>query len=503
MTGRTGQPDALPHASPEDEAIVRALRARRTDALTRVYDRYGPHLFDYCHALLRDEPYASRVLHDTLLAAQAHIDRLGSAERLRPWLYALARRECQRIMNGPDRPVQRRPAPEAPDDFRSYEEHRRYYEARVLAHDALRELTGRQREALDLTLRHGLTDADLAGVMGIPLDEAAALAEGSRDDLADALEARVGHRRIQLGRLMSVLPFAMAPPNLQERVLASALDPGMEQDRARIARRALPFDADGWPCEDGVRQGHRAPAAPGGPGARRGGDDAGTPSVLWPLAGAAAVAVLLGALFLMRPGDDRADPQAADTGRVVPSYSQAPLDAEEPEEKEPGPQETDESPKPSRTPSETPSPSVTSSSPAPTKKPRPSTKPSTTEPAPAAGRLTFSNTACVIAYPSRMCAVSITATGGPVKWSAEAYGEVGGGGSGTLAEGRTRVVFFRVTRPVPCLEGEIFVPFEPSGGVQVSWDCPPQVEVPSPPGNGNGPGNGPGGGEDEDEDGPV
>ncbi|MEO3781854.1 sigma-70 family RNA polymerase sigma factor [Actinocorallia sp. B10E7] len=459
----------------EDQELVRALRARHTDALTRVYDRYGPQLFDYCHALLRDEPYASRVLHDTLLAAQAHAERLRDVRHLRGWLYALARRECQRILSGPDRPAQRRPAPEAPDQFQSMEERRRYHEARILAHDALRALTGRQREAVDLTIRHGLSDTELAGVLGLSLEEAAALAEGSRDELADAVEARVGHRRIQLGRLLAVLPTAMTPPNLEQRVLASALDPGMDQDRAQIARRALPFDANGWPCENGVLQGHRAPAA--GPRSRGGEEDGPkAASAVWPLAGAAAVALLMGGLFLLRP-EEAGNPQAADTSQVAPEYTAEPL--EDPEEEpadEPSPTSTttrSPSAKPSRSTSPSATPSASTASPEqsdkPTAKPSKASKP---------GKLLFSSPTCAIAYPARACAITITAAGGPVKWSAAGYAEVSGGGSGTLAEGESRTVAFRVTRDDPCIEGEVDIDFTPAGSVQVTWDCPPLEEVP-------------------------
>ncbi|WP_157963806.1 RNA polymerase sigma factor [Actinocorallia populi] len=504
MTGWTGRPDAMPPASPEDQALVRALRARHTDALTQVYDRYGPQLFDYCHALLRDEPYSSRVLHDTLLAAQAHVERLRSPAQLRGWLYALARRECHRILNGPDRPLQRRPAPEVPDRFQSVEERRRYHEARLLAHDTLSVLTGRQREAVDLTLRHGLTDTELAGVLGISLQEAAALAEGSRDELADAVESRVGHRRIQLGRLLSVMSVAMAPPNLEQRVLASALDPGMDQDRAQIARRALPFDAQGWPCESGgARQGHRAPGGAGAgrsAAAGRGGKDeekSKVPSALWPLAGAAAVAMLMGGLFLLRPGEGLGEPQAADTSRLVPGYTEEPADGAEPTE-ETGPRRPAKTDTPTKTPSQDPTtPSAAPGTTTPTKKPRPSGSPSTTKPttAPKPGKLVFSSATCVVAYPARTCTVTITAAGGPVKWSASGYDNVSGGGAGTLAENGTRAVLFRVARDEPCLEGELSIPFTPAGSVQVSWDCPPvEEEPPLPPADGQEPpGNGDGG----------
>ncbi|WP_460368350.1 RNA polymerase sigma factor, partial [Actinocorallia lasiicapitis] len=228
--GVSGWPSVDDPRTHEDMELVRALRAHSTGALTLVYDRYGPQLFDYCHALLRDEPTAIAIFHDVMLSAEAHADKLREPDQLRGWLYALARRECRRRMR--ERPAQRKPAPETPDHFTSENERRKVQDARQLAHAALAKLSGRQREAVDLTIRHGLTDTELAGVLGISLEEAAALAEGSRAELNEAVAARVGHSRIQLSRLLSVLPIAQAPADLEQRVLASALDPAFDQERA-------------------------------------------------------------------------------------------------------------------------------------------------------------------------------------------------------------------------------------------------------------------------------
>ncbi|MCD0452746.1 hypothetical protein LO762_26710 [Actinocorallia sp. API 0066] len=472
MTAWQGQHEHVPDNPREDHDLVKALRNRSTDALTLVYDRYGPQLFDYCHAILRDEPFASRVVHDTLLAAEAHIEQLPSTDRLRGWLYALARRECQRILRGPDRPTRRRPAAEAPDHFASYEEQQRHQDARLLAHGALNRLSGRQREAVDLTVRHGLTDTELAGVLAIPLDEAAALAEGSRDDLAEAVSELVGHDRIRLSRLLSVLPIAMAPETLQSRILASGLDPEMNAERAAIARRAMPFAASGWPVEGDGRQGHRAPVtdrttvdrAP-----RRKEKPDGVPAYVWPLVGAAAVGALIAGLFAVGSGDP--SPQAAET--VAPaSPSESADDAldEEPTER---PTKTKT---PSASPSEeteTPTATPSASTSTPTQTPKP------TQTAPKTGQLVVGN-GCAIGPQAAQCSITIAARGGPVRWSAQGYGPVAGGGSGLLTAGATRLVTFTVTREEPCVEGEVVIDFSPAGTSTITWDCPPVAPPPAP-----------------------
>src|SRR4051812_17006326 len=51
----------------QDRELVQALQAHLSGALPLVFERYGPQLFDYCHALLRDQEAASLALHDTFL----------------------------------------------------------------------------------------------------------------------------------------------------------------------------------------------------------------------------------------------------------------------------------------------------------------------------------------------------------------------------------------------------------------------------------------------------
>ncbi|GAB2835351.1 hypothetical protein GCM10022221_37970 [Actinocorallia aurea] len=516
MTAWQGQHEYVPGTPHEDQPLVRALRNRSTDALTLVYSRYGPQLFDYCHAILRDEPFAARVVHDTLLAAEAHIAQLPAGDRLHGWLFALARRECQRILRGPDRPSRRRQAAETPDTFAGYEERQRHQDARALAHKALSALSGRQREAVDLTVRHGLTDTELGGVLAIPPAEAAALAEGSRDDLADAVAALVGHDRVKLDILLGVLPTVMAPPNLESRILASALDPEMSDERAAIARRAMPFDSRGWPVESTARQGHRAPADPGrttvdrpgrgpvptdrtmvdrplrvsgapdrtmvdrplraagGSGGKGGADKKdGVPAFLWPTVGAASVAALIFGLFTVDFG----------TGDLAPKVGES-ISAENPSQ---APEITDEEPterptkskKPAATPTEEaedaePAPSETTTT-TPTSKPSSAApKPTATETEEEAGKLVV-GAGCQIPADAAQCSVRISAKGGPVTWSAQGYGLVGGGGSGVLKAGATRLVTFTVTREAECVEGETVIDFAPAGTTTISWLCPEPV----------------------------
>src|SRR5690606_41703133 len=122
---------------------------------------------------------------DGIRAAREHIDRQTEPERRRGWLCAIARREGMRRRDSPNRHTGQE-APEA-DDRLDGERLARREERRMLAHSALAALNGRQREAIDLLVRHDLDEVDMAGVFGMPLEETIALVEKAGEDLAAAL----------------------------------------------------------------------------------------------------------------------------------------------------------------------------------------------------------------------------------------------------------------------------------------------------------------------------
>ncbi|RFU38472.1 sigma-70 family RNA polymerase sigma factor, partial [Actinomadura logoneensis] len=146
------------------------LPAADTDALARLVDAYAARLFDYCHALLRDQDQAARALHAALLAAYAHAGRLADPAAFRAWLYALVRNECVRRLRDPRRPAERREAPEVEDLFLDEADRARRLATRRLVHAALGGLRGSEREALDLLLRHGLDDAEVGAVLDLPAE---------------------------------------------------------------------------------------------------------------------------------------------------------------------------------------------------------------------------------------------------------------------------------------------------------------------------------------------
>ena len=80
----------------DDREVVTAIAAGDPAGIAVAYDRYAAPLYGYCHWALRQPADASEALRDTFVIAAATLGDLPEAPKLRPWLYAVARNECQR-----------------------------------------------------------------------------------------------------------------------------------------------------------------------------------------------------------------------------------------------------------------------------------------------------------------------------------------------------------------------------------------------------------------------
>jgi RNA polymerase sigma factor (sigma-70 family) len=487
----------------EDRRLAQALRDGDSLALAEIYDFYAPRLFDYSHALLRDQDLAADALHDSLIATQQHIGKLREPERFRSWIYAIVRNECLRQLGDPDRPEQRHEAPEQSEDaFLDAEERQRLEETRQLVHSALAGMAARHREAVDLSARHDLSAEELAGVLGISSQQATELVAQSRDDLdnslAAAIIARTGRgdcpsvaalvdenvwplpsdvcrklirhiescpvcrdrrkRKVSTNRLMQVLPVAAIPSDLRMAVLSLAEAPDQHENRLRIAQRAEPFDVWGWPTSLERR------AQPVRKESRRTG---GTPRLLPVIGAAACVFLVVGAIFLLTKGGSDGSKTAGNKapGAVAAAPSDSPSDFPSPSDSvEPSPTKTKHSPSPTPT-THTPTPAPTTHRPAP---PRPTHRPSPKPPK--AGTLSVSSK-CEMGNGST-CSITLTASGGTVKWSASAPGTVSlSKQSGTLAKGGTTTVTVSQTSTACPGNDGATVSFSPSGSTSVTWDC--------------------------------
>ncbi|HEY1701385.1 MAG TPA: sigma-70 family RNA polymerase sigma factor [Trebonia sp.] len=151
------------------------------DAIAEAYDRYADLLWSYCRSLLSDSADASDAVLDTFVIAASRLEVLRPLGRLRAWLYAVARSECQRRLRS------RKVSPSATGTPRlrraaealSTGEQR---ELRALLSAAFGGLEDAERDVMNMVW-HGLDLAEVAVVLGTSRSEAYTLFTRARDQL--------------------------------------------------------------------------------------------------------------------------------------------------------------------------------------------------------------------------------------------------------------------------------------------------------------------------------
>ncbi|MEY4361884.1 MAG: hypothetical protein RL391_1190 [Actinomycetota bacterium] len=187
-----------------DAQLVSSYLAGDRSALAAIYDRYAPGLYDTARAMLSNTHDASDMVQDVFCLAAERLGQLRDPDRLKPWLYAVLRNEVYK------RTKRRRRA--TPTDFQSEDtpdvpasydpqapgESVAYEELASLVRAASAGLDERDRLVLELSLRQGLSGADLAAALGVTPDQSYSLVHRMRDRVEKSLGAltlaRAGRR---------------------------------------------------------------------------------------------------------------------------------------------------------------------------------------------------------------------------------------------------------------------------------------------------------------------
>jgi RNA polymerase sigma factor (sigma-70 family) len=278
-----------------DREIVAAIVAGDPAGLAAAYDGYAAALHAYCRSLLAEPADAADAVQDTFVIAAAKLGGLRDPDRLRPWLYAVARNECYRRLRGQARLASLDEAGEVSDTAADASAGTGRAELRELVTAALSGLNPGDRDVIELNLRHDIDGPDLAEALGVPLNQAHALASRARGQLERSLGAllvaRTGRqecaelnailaqwdgtltpllrkrvsrhtencevcgerkrRALNPAALFSVLPLVGLPPGLRQQVLRLVSDGSPEAARYRthIVARTGRFGPDGFPVQ--------------------------------------------------------------------------------------------------------------------------------------------------------------------------------------------------------------------------------------------------------------
>ena len=174
-----------------DEELLRAVASGDAAALARLYERYAGALFGYLHRLAGDRMTAEEILQDTMLAVWRSAGAFEGRAKVTTWLFGVARRQAHnrlRLRPGPE------PAGaellDRPDQGAGPEELAIAAAGGTPVAAAIDRLPDHHRDVIGLVFVAGLTLADAAEVLAIPVGTVKSRLFHARAAVAAALTAQ-------------------------------------------------------------------------------------------------------------------------------------------------------------------------------------------------------------------------------------------------------------------------------------------------------------------------
>jgi RNA polymerase sigma factor (sigma-70 family) len=150
-----------------DAELACAAATGDRNALAAIYDRYADRLHQFCVAMVRDRDTAADCVQDVFCTAAARLPMLRESQKLRPWLYAVARNHARQRLRERDREQTFGGLPERASGDPGPETMAARAELADLIAEAAGGLSDRDRAALDLAYRHGLNGSELGQALGV------------------------------------------------------------------------------------------------------------------------------------------------------------------------------------------------------------------------------------------------------------------------------------------------------------------------------------------------
>jgi RNA polymerase sigma factor (sigma-70 family) len=157
-------------SSHSDEEVLEAIAAGDEQALGALYDRFGRAAYGVALRVLRDQALAEDAVQEAFLAVWRSADGYRR-ERAKPstWILTLVHRRAVDLVRREER-RRGEPLGDPPETATvAVSEEAELRDRRAAVQAALQQLPNDQREALELAYYGGLTQADLAERLGVPL----------------------------------------------------------------------------------------------------------------------------------------------------------------------------------------------------------------------------------------------------------------------------------------------------------------------------------------------
>ncbi|KAA0086622.1 RNA polymerase sigma factor [Mycolicibacterium sp. P9-64] len=181
----------------DDAALAVAAAAGNQRAFSTIYDRYADRLYDFCVGMLRDGDAAADCVQDVFVTAATKLVQLQDPNRLRAWLYAIARHEALARIRDRRREMPIEELPETASSEPDLATVAARNELAALIAEACGGLSDRDRTVYELAYRHGLDGPELADALGVSHTNANTLVGRLRDGIERSLGALLVCRRIK------------------------------------------------------------------------------------------------------------------------------------------------------------------------------------------------------------------------------------------------------------------------------------------------------------------
>jgi RNA polymerase sigma-70 factor (ECF subfamily) len=139
-------------------------------AFERLYHGYFPRLTRFLNRMTRNLPLIEEIVNDTMLVVWTRAATYDSSCKVSTWVFAIAYRKALKALHGFEEPVDEEPdlreaAPDTRPDWRFAR-----LRQRQAVDAALESLPLEQRTVVQLTYFHDMGYADIAEVMGCPVN---------------------------------------------------------------------------------------------------------------------------------------------------------------------------------------------------------------------------------------------------------------------------------------------------------------------------------------------
>ena len=173
----------------DDAELARAAALGDQSAFGAIYDRYADRLHDFCVGMLRDRDAAADCVQDVFVTAATRLGQLREPDRLRSWLYAIARNEALARIRERRREQPSEQLPETPSGEPDPATIAARGELAELIGEACGGLSDRDRTVLELSYRRGLDGPELAAALGVSHSNANNLVGRLRQNMERSLGA--------------------------------------------------------------------------------------------------------------------------------------------------------------------------------------------------------------------------------------------------------------------------------------------------------------------------